>query len=219
MSLSNEELLPCPFCGGTKLKEIAVSNTGGNVRHIWCMTCQASGPWFNGGHPANRWNESAPLSQRGEADEAWTRVRIVMWRIDELRSSAEPSPPVSAVPDSLESDIQWLWQHCGDVLTQSGIVQSEEAMNRFGRVGMEISRLTAAPQPPSAPPGAGKVLELSVPRHKIEGIKTEAMAHLKRSESPNCSAIVRICQRLLGERDYFEPYTEASSRSSCRGGG
>jgi hypothetical protein len=58
----NKALLPCPFCGGTNLREFAVSNTGGCVRYVYCTQCNTSGPWGSFvqprkyGTPIEAWN-------------------------------------------------------------------------------------------------------------------------------------------------------------------
>lgn len=67
--MANEavKLEPCPFCGGTNLSEAAVSNTGGNVRYVWCRTCNAEGPWSSsreGISAAAAWNRRATRPSR-----------------------------------------------------------------------------------------------------------------------------------------------------------
>ena len=38
-------LLPCPFCGGSKLHVDVVPNTQSNRRFVWCLSCSMQGPW------------------------------------------------------------------------------------------------------------------------------------------------------------------------------
>jgi len=86
--MSDEELLPCPFCGSNRLKEQIVTNTGGNVRYIWCMGCNAKGPWFGGGHPDNNWNTRAhPLKSR--LRDGWVMVPVepTMGMYDDFRAA------------------------------------------------------------------------------------------------------------------------------------
>ncbi|MFQ6183606.1 hypothetical protein ACLMJV_16885 [Sinorhizobium meliloti] len=61
--MTETELKPCPFCGGTKLK------TGGDdkIVGVWCLTCQATGPNHYG---SREWNDRSCLIDKPEAGEA-----------------------------------------------------------------------------------------------------------------------------------------------------
>lgn len=62
-----DELLSCPFCGGDKLDEIPVSNTGGHRRFIWCLGCNMEGPWSTLNQTAaERWNRRSHLQPPAE---------------------------------------------------------------------------------------------------------------------------------------------------------
>lgn len=50
------ELLPCPFCGSTKIGEDLVFNTRGNVRYRYCGKCSAHGPWSKPDETRDKWN-------------------------------------------------------------------------------------------------------------------------------------------------------------------
>lgn len=52
--------LPCPFCGGTKLR------SGGDDKTVmvWCVDCEATGP--NGYAGKAEWNTRAPA--QGDSD-------------------------------------------------------------------------------------------------------------------------------------------------------
>lgn len=70
-------LEPCPFCGGTKILEDFVPNTGGNVKFMWCQTCNAHGPWFDRNvlpPPKFQWNRRA-VAPSPPAQEEIARLR------------------------------------------------------------------------------------------------------------------------------------------------
>ena len=61
-----QKTLPCPFCGGTKLK------TGGDDKIVgtWCLTCEASGPNEYGSF---EWNSRALAALDAETEVKATR--------------------------------------------------------------------------------------------------------------------------------------------------
>jgi Lar family restriction alleviation protein len=84
-----EELLPCPFCGSTDLREITPDHI--DYAQVWCGGCTATGPLKdcvgNYKRPAEAWNTRAPdplLAKMAEALRfAATGLRILVQDLDE----------------------------------------------------------------------------------------------------------------------------------------
>ena len=55
----SEQILPCPFCGGTDIK----SGGDDKVVAFWCETCEATGPNHYGKY---EWNNRAAALTAGE---------------------------------------------------------------------------------------------------------------------------------------------------------
>ena len=82
------ELLPCPFCEGTQLEELPVTNTRGHWRFIYCIACSAQGPWsFKPATAANMWNRRALAAQSALAEEKreFALLNAEHWRLGEQR--------------------------------------------------------------------------------------------------------------------------------------
>ena len=66
MTDHKDDLLPCPFCGGTNLQSGGVCFVG-----FWCLDCEAQGPNHYGRY---EWNTRADLAQ--SALDAYVKAKV-----------------------------------------------------------------------------------------------------------------------------------------------
>ena len=90
--MSNEELLPCPFCGGADIAISVDENQGNKWGSAVCFSCSAVGPEVRTGyetHPEASWRAEAAAewNRRASPPEDVKRMREALENI----ASSEPN--------------------------------------------------------------------------------------------------------------------------------